>query len=163
MEMIVYFIFGAVLLALDIITKNTASAVLKGAGSLPIWQDVFHLTYLENRGAAFGILQNQRLFFILVAIAVLGAVAFVMYRCRYRSRILNFGVSALAAGTVGNLIDRITKGFVVDFFDFRLIDFPVFNVADICVCVGAALILAFVLFVEDRVSGATKESEADDA
>ncbi|MBQ7960511.1 MAG: signal peptidase II [Clostridia bacterium] len=152
-----YFILGLALVAVDILTKISANARLQEIGTIPLIEGVFHLTYVENRGAAFGILQNQRWFFLLVAMVFAAALILVLTRYKNRPALLNIGLCCMAAGAFGNTIDRIWRGFVVDFFDFRLIDFPVFNVADICVCVGAGLLAIFFVFCDRKEKDCVKD------
>ncbi len=147
----IYFLIGMAMLVLDFVTKRWALGVLKEVGSIPVLDGIFHLTYVENRGAAFGLFQNSQVIFVIVSIIALGGIFFVAKIYKNRSRILNFGLAFLAAGALGNMIDRLFYGFVVDFFDFCLINFPVFNVADICVCVAAGLLVVFVAFIEEKV------------
>ena len=128
-----------VVIILDRITKYlVASRMLEGE-SIPVVPGIFHLTYILNPGAAFGILENQRMFFILVAgIIVLAAICFHA-RLQKEPLLLRCGVGLLLGGAVGNLIDRMQTGFVVDFFDFRV--WPIFNIADIAICTGVAMVL----------------------
>jgi len=112
--------------------------------SIPVIPQVFHITYILNAGAAFGILENQQWFFILIGLAVLGAAAW-FYSCLQRENAcIRYGVSLLLGGAAGNLIDRIFRGSVVDFFDFRI--WPVFNIADIAIVVGVGCIIYSLLF-----------------
>jgi signal peptidase II len=159
-HMFCFMIFVAVLIA-DVLTKLWAIKELLPIDTIPLREGVFHLTYVENRGAAFGIMQDERIFFIVMTVLILAAGIVVLFRYRNRSFLLNLAVTFISSGAIGNLIDRISRGFVVDFFDFRLIDFPVFNVADIFICVGAALLVIFILFFED--SSKKKESEENES
>ena len=152
----VYFVVGIVILIFDLLTKIWAQTRLQGIGTIPLVEGVFHLTYVENRGAAFGILQNQRVFFILITLVFAAVVVYVISKYKNRPAVLDLGLSFMAAGALGNMIDRIWRGFVVDMFDFRLIDFPVFNVADIFVCIGAGLLAIFFIFFD------VKEKERED-
>lgn len=136
-----YIIVLAVLI-LDQISKTLALKYLKPINSIPIIKDILHLTYVENRGAAFGILQNQKLFFIIITIVVLGFIWFYTYYNRL-NKIMIFGFSLIAGGAIGNLIDRIRLGFVVDYF--HVLNFPVFNIADSAVVVGTILVGIFIL------------------
>ena len=154
----IYFLICAAIIAVDFVTKRWAAAVLSKLDTIPLWRNVFHLTYVENRGAAFGIFQNQRVFFIILTALILAAVAFAVLRCKNRPKILNTGLCFIVGGAVGNLIDRVWLGFVVDMFDFRLINFPVFNVADIFVCVGAALIAIYFIVFDNKE---TKDDECN--
>lgn len=135
-----------IMILLDQLVKYWTVSSLKPVGSIPILQNVFHLTYVENRGAAFSILQGQKIFFVAITILVL-AVIFIAFR---REWIMHFtGKCALilvAGGAIGNFIDRLFRGFVVDMFDFCLINFPVFNVADIFVVCGGFLLIYYVMF-----------------
>lgn len=136
------------LVALDQWTKWLAVLHLKGQEPFAIWDGVFELAYLENRGAAFGMLQGQKVFFLVSTLLVLALLMFYYHRMPlgrrfYPARLI---VILLEAGAIGNLIDRVVNSYVVDFFYFKLIDFPVFNVADIYVTVGGALLVIFFLF-----------------
>lgn len=110
-------------------------------------KDFFYLTYLENRGAAFGILQNFRWFFIIITIIALAIM--IGYFIKSDNNFLRLALSILIAGAIGNFIDRLFRGYVVDFLDFYLFgyDFPVFNVADICVNVGVFLLVIYIIFI----------------
>lgn len=140
------FVFGGVLL--DQWTKALASEMLRDGKDFPLIKGIFSLTYLENRGAAFGVLQNQRAFFFLSAALMLAFILWFYRRVPMSRRFLLLRLCAVlaAAGTTGNLIDRIRLNYVVDFLYFELIDFPVFNVADIFVTVSAAFSLTLLLF-----------------
>lgn len=136
------------LVALDQITKGMAVQFLKNQEPFVIWDGVFELHYLENHGAAFGMLQGQRTFFLLIGIAVF---AVVLYLFRYMSKNVRFWplrliAVCILAGAWGNMIDRLRMAYVVDFFYFKLIDFPIFNVADIYVSVGTAVLVVLILF-----------------
>lgn len=145
-----YVIIGILLLGTDIATKLLAIEYLKPIGTFPIWEGVFHLTYVENRGAAFGMMQGGRVFFILISLIIIGAMFYFAKRYKNRSKLLDWGLTLITAGALGNLLDRIFRGFVVDFFDFCLIDYPVFNMADIFVCLGVGLLAIYVIFFEGK-------------
>lgn len=138
----------ALLVFLDQMTKGLAVEFLKDQEPFVIWDGVFELHYLENHGAAFGMLQGQRTFFLIIGIVVF---AVALYLFRYMSRSARFWPLRLIAvfilaGAWGNMLDRLRFAYVVDFFYFKLIDFPIFNVADIYVSVGTAVLVALVLF-----------------
>ncbi len=145
-----YLILAVLMLGTDILTKLSAIKYLKTVDTYPLWEGVFHLTYVENRGAAFGMMQGARIFFIVATLIIIGAIFIFARKSKSNSKCLKLSLSLITAGAVGNLIDRIFRGYVVDFFDFCLIDYPVFNFADICVCIGAALLVIFVIFIEGR-------------
>ena len=143
-------LIGTVLLvAFDQWTKLLAVRHLMGQAAVPILDGVFELHYLENRGAAFGILQGQKGIFLLCTALVLVVLAFYYNRMPVtgRFRLLRLVGLLLSAGAVGNLIDRMQHSYVVDFLYFKLIDFPIFNVADCYVTAGAVLLAAAILFV----------------
>ncbi len=135
------------ILAVDQGTKFLAIARLKDQPAIPLIEGVLELQYLENYGAAFGILQNQRWLFIVLC-GVFLLVAAYFYLClplRKDYWLFRLMTILLAAGAVGNLVDRVARGYVVDFIYFSLIDFPIFNIADCCVVIGGILMLLNVL------------------
>lgn len=136
------------LLVFDQFTKLLAIRNLKDKASFVIWDGVFELTYLENRGAAFGMLQNRKIFFVIMTVAVLALILYFYSRTPYTKRYIPIRICIifLTAGAVGNFIDRLFRGFVVDFFYFSLINFPVFNVADIYITVTFVVLAALILF-----------------
>jgi signal peptidase II len=131
-----------VILILDQLSKILALRYLAPVGSIPIIKNVFHLTYVENRGAAFGILQNQKLFFVIFALLVLGFIWFYAYNNRL-NKVMVYGLGLVVGGVVGNLIDRVRLGFVVDYL--HIMNFPVFNIADSAVTIDIVLIGIFIL------------------
>ncbi|MGN0180043.1 MAG: signal peptidase II [Monoglobaceae bacterium] len=151
----IYLIISVLLIAADQITKQLAVSHLTGIGSIPLIQNVFHLTYVENRGIAFGLFSGGRIVFIAVSVILLAALTFIMVKTPKIRRTVwqKAGTALIFAGAVGNIADRIRLGYVIDFFDFRLINFPVFNVADIAVCVGAVMILIHFLLSGDENDG----------
>lgn len=145
----------------DQVTKYLAVIYLKDKPPFVIWNQVFELTYLENRGAAFGLLQNRTIFFVITACVVFAIVIFLYIKIPKTSKYLPLRLCGIFvfAGAAGNLIDRIRLGYVVDFFYFKLIDFPIFNVADIYVTVGFAVLVVLILFVykEEELACFTKK------
>ncbi len=145
---------GAIILvgiALDQLTKYLAVEHLRPIGSLPLWRGVLHLTYVENRGAAFGMLADNRWVFMIVSTVALSAL--LVYFYFFTRRYTYLGTVALAmivSGGIGNMIDRTALGYVVDFIDFTLINFAVFNFADTIVCVGAGLLVLAILLDADK-------------
>lgn len=142
-------VISAVLIFIDQLTKRLAVTHLKGQEPIVLWKNVFELRYLENRGAAFGILQNQRMFFLILTVLVLLVIIYVyLKRIPNERRFLWLNITAVLffAGAIGNFIDRFVQDYVVDFFYFCLIDFPIFNVADIYVTVAAFLLILLGFF-----------------
>ena len=146
---IVDFLLLFLLISVDQYTKTIAVANLKGQGAVPLIRGVLEFNYLENTGAAFGILQNQKVFFIFVAIVILGAIAFIIFKLpdKRKYTVIHILLVMIAAGAIGNMIDRIRLNYVVDFIYFVLINFPIFNVADIYVTVATAVLIIILLFV----------------
>lgn len=138
-----------VLVLVDQYTKNLAVIHLKDQPAFNIISGVLELNYLENKGAAFGMLQNQKAFFIFVAFVILGVIGYVLYKMpdEKKYRVLHVLLSLIAAGAIGNMIDRMRLDYVVDFIYFVLINFPIFNVADIYVSVSTAALVILLLFV----------------
>ena len=141
---------------LDQYTKFLAVIHLQDAPIVLI-DGVFELRYLENRGAAFGMMQNQQTFFLVMGVILLIAVSILYVRLPQTNRFFPLRVCfvLLTSGAIGNMIDRASVNYVVDFLYFKLIDFPIFNVADIYVTVSAILIMLLILFYY-------KEEELDD-
>ena len=134
---------------LDQWTKHLAVTKLQGKTPFILINKVFQLCYLENRGAAFGLLQNQRIFFLICALVILIFAIWIYGKLPNAQRYLPLRICiiGICAGAIGNMIDRIYLGYVVDFFYFNLIDFPIFNVADCYVTAGAILLAVLILFV----------------
>lgn len=139
----------AVLIWLDQFTKRLAVLHLKDQDSLVLIPGVLELDYLENRGAAFGILQNQRLFLLMLGVVFLIVAVFFLTRIPEGRRyaLLHILFVMIMAGGAGNMIDRFLLTYVVDFVSFVLIHFPVFNVADMYVVTATALLFILLLFV----------------
>ncbi len=146
---IYYIVFTAVIIGgivLDQLSKLLAVKLLAPIGSVPLWEGVLHLTYVENRGAAFGMLAEHRWVFMSISTIAIIAIAIYLYSGRNTSKLYTSALMLIVSGGIGNMIDRIALGYVVDFIDFALIDFAVFNIADSLVCIGAGLlVLALVL------------------
>lgn len=138
-----------ILVLLDQYTKYLAVIHLKDKPAYIIINGVLELNYLENRGAAFGMLQNQKAFFIFVAVVILSVIGYVLFKTpdNKKYRMLHLLLSLIAAGAIGNMIDRIRFDYVVDFIYFVLINFPIFNVADIYVTVSTVALVILLLFV----------------
>ena len=145
-------IMGAIsvilLVAADQITKWLVRVFLKRVESVTLIKGVLELRYLENSGAAWGMMNGSRVLFIIAAIVISALLIFYYARIpigkRYRPMKIAF--VALAAGAIGNMIDRLLNGYVVDFIYFRAINFPIFNFADICVSLSAILLVLLILF-----------------
>ena len=160
-----YVIYSAVIVVgiiADQITKLLATAYLQPITTQPIIKDAIHLTYVENRGAAFGMMADRReIFIILSTVTIVGMLIF-LYLGQIEKRSHAIALSMIISGGIGNMIDRLALGYVVDFIDCRFVkypvlsggewrwtSFPVFNGADSFVCVGAALLV--ILLIRDMI------------
>lgn len=171
-------IISSGLVILDRITKEWAVAVLKDGQDIILIKNVFQLHYLENRGMAFGMLQNQQIFFYIMTVIIILIALYMLVRTPLNKRYIPIliVIILIISGAFGNLIDRASQQYVVDFLYFSLIDFPIFNVADCYVTVGCFAVILLMLFYKDEelsiyslknlkkcVSGDTEtEKEEDD-
>lgn len=138
-----------VLVGIDQLTKYLAIVHLSLDGPVNVIPSILNFIYVENRGAAFGILQDARWFFLVLALVGVGIIIWYILK-RPHNLLLRSCLSLIAAGALGNAVDRLFRGFVVDFIQLDFIDFPVFNIADICICVGAVLLAVYVLFFDKK-------------
>ena len=137
-----------VLLLIDQLTKLWAVKILKPIGSIKIIHNVLEIYYVENRGAAFGIMQNKQWFFLIITLAVLVGLLWISGKIPEEKHFIPLKACLyfVGAGAVGNMIDRVFRKYVVDFIYFSLINFPVFNVADIYVSVGMVILALLIFF-----------------
>ena len=135
------------ILLIDQLVKYYVELTMLPGESIPVVPPFFHITFVLNPGAAFGIFRDQQWLFLATAIVFSAAFIAFYRRLRRSGSLIHYGSVALAAGAVSNLIDRIRLGHVVDFFDFRI--WPVFNIADIAIVLGTAAVL-WALFVQKR-------------
>lgn len=153
---------------LDQLTKYLAQMHLID-NSVDIINNVFSLTYLENRGVGFGFLQNKMSFILIINIIVLVMISiyFIKLPKTKRFYILHVLFTLIVSGAIGNIIDRLRLGYVIDFFYFELIDFPIFNVADIYVTVSVFILIFLCIFVYssdelDKVLSFGKDNKNED-
>ena len=149
--MLIPFFLGIFIIAiLDQAAKLFAAGILPTVKTIPVIADVFHLTYVENTGAGFGVFSGYTwILTLLTLVVIIAAVTYVVVK-RPQNRIFLTGFTFMLGGAVGNVVDRIRLGYVIDFFDFRLIDFPVFNIADCFITVGAIIFAVYVIFYSDK-------------
>lgn len=136
----------------DQYTKYLACTYIKEE-SVSLIEGVFQLHYLENKGAAFGILQNQQIFFVIIGILAIILFSYIYLKMPKKKKFLPLRICVvlMVAGAIGNMIDRIRLNYVIDFFYFELIDFPIFNVADIYATISAfGLILLFLFYYKEE-------------
>ncbi len=142
-----YFLLVALLVIIfDQLTKYYVVSNFYLGESVPVIENIFHWTYILNPGAAFGMFEGSRWFFVVIAIGVLVGIWYMKDEINEGGWMMQYGAALFGGGAIGNLIDRARSGLVIDFFDFRI--WPVFNVADIAICVGVAMILWKVLQTE---------------
>ena len=144
-ELIIFLLIG-----IDQVSKVWALNHLKDVGSISIIGNIFHFTYVENRGAAFGLFQNNQIIFVVVALLASIFGLYYLHKNNNISIIGKSGIILIISGAIGNLIDRVRLGFVVDYFDFRFIWEYVFNVADVFVVVGTILLCIYILTIDDE-------------
>ena len=142
------------LAALDQLTKAMVRArlPLEEIGSVRLWPGVFQLTHTQNRGMAFSLLWDQRWLLVLAAVVIGGLIVQTERRAAKSGgleRLYGIGLAMALAGALGNLTDRVRHGFVTDFLDFRLIHFPIFNVADSCITIGIGLLALHMLTAKE--------------
>lgn len=147
--------------AADQLTKLAAVRLLK-PGSVTALPGVLDFTYVENRGAAFGILADHRWVFLVLSAAAIAAIFAYIIISKPRSRLLLISLGLIAGGGIGNMIDRVRLGYVVDFIDVTFVKFYVFNIADSCVCVGCALLILWMILSEKADRKAAHVGEAGD-
>lgn len=133
---------------LDFLSKQIVMGNMELFSSIPLIPNVLSFTYIHNKGAAWGMFSDQRWVFLVVTGIALIVMPIVLYKYRKLHFLFGFSLSLVIGGAVGNMIDRVFLGYVVDFIEFTFIDFPVFNVADICVTVGAALLFVYLIFID---------------
>lgn len=164
--MILWILTIAAVIAADQLSKILVLEYLR-PDSVTVIPGVLDFTYVENRGAAFGMLADHRWVFILLSVAAIVAIVIYLVWSKPKSALLRFSLALIAGGGIGNMIDRIGRGFVVDFINATFVDFYVFNVADSCVCVGCALLIIWMIWDSVREkrrtsSGADKAASSAD-
>ncbi len=151
-------IIAVIIIALDQIVKNWAAETLVN-GDIAIIKNVLYLKYAENTGVAFSMFSDNRWILVGVTSIMLAVVLAFFLSGKAEGKLELFSLSLLLAGGVGNLIDRISLGYVIDYIDVRIINFAIFNIADICICVGAFLLCVAVYF-SDKEKNEEKQRKA---
>lgn len=142
----VYGLLALLVVLVDQATKHFVVQHFAVGESVPVLENIFHWTFILNRGAAFGMLEGSRWLFVVIALAVIGGVLYLRKEIEQSGVLACVGAALFTGGAVGNLIDRTLQGVVIDFFDFRI--WPIFNVADIAICTGVGLIIWSILKTE---------------
>lgn len=154
--MLYYLALIIVIVGGDQLVKLWAVKFLAPGGSVTAIPGLLNLTYAENRGAAFSILEGRRFFFVLITLVMLVLMAYLLHKGIIRGVFGKLGACFVAAGALGNVIDRIFRGFVVDLFDLQFMQFAIFNVADIFISLGGAMLVIYFLFLEGKIVGGEK-------
>ncbi|SHM07995.1 signal peptidase II . Aspartic peptidase. MEROPS family A08 [Caldanaerovirga acetigignens] len=136
-------IFAALIFAVDQLTKALVKMHMAPNQSIPVIDNILHLTYVQNTGAAFSLLKGRVFFFVVVSFAVIAVIVYYLTRLPEEKKLFKFTLALVLGGAFGNLVDRLRFGYVVDFIDFRI--WPVFNVADSAVVIGVLLLLYLVM------------------
>lgn len=155
MYILISVIMIAVLVAVDQIIKFWAASSLETVGTMHLLrigkQRIIDLTYVENDGAVFGSFGGKRIILIVVTTILVCVCAYFLYRYKTSSKLMLISLNMIIAGGIGNWIDRVFRnGLVVDYIEIKLFNFAVFNFADICITLGVAFILIYILFIEKR-------------
>ncbi|NLC67486.1 MAG: signal peptidase II [Clostridiaceae bacterium] len=146
----IWIIIAVIIIAADQASKHIIVKHVEYNSLIPVINKFFYITYHENKGAAWGILQNR--LYILIPLTIVVSAVMVYILVKTESRMLKLSLSFVLGGAIGNLIDRISKGKVVDFLDFYFgkYNFPTFNVADTFIVIGTILLAVFVLFFYEK-------------
>ena len=146
----IWFLTAFLCIAIDQLSKVFVANNFMTGQSVPVINNVFHLTYHLNDGAAFSLFGGKTLFLTIVSIVIIIGILIYIFVKKPSSNLEMISITLIVSGAVGNLIDRIFRGAVVDFLDFTLINFPVFNVADCFVVIGGVLFFIYVLKYVDN-------------
>ncbi|OIA99326.1 signal peptidase II [Paenibacillus sp. LC231] len=136
-----YFIFAIIAFSVDQLIKWSVATYMDLGQKIPLISGVIQLTSIRNRGAAFGILQNQRLFFIVVTAIVLIGIIVYLRKIYRKQKLLAYALALIFGGALGNFVDRALHGEVVDMLEFTFINYPVFNMADVFITTGVIMIM----------------------
>ena len=151
---------AVVIIGLDQWIKQLAVENLKPIRSIPIWEGVFQLFYVENRGAAFGIFSGKTFLLVgLTGMIILAMIALIVLN-KIEHPMLLTSFSLIIGGGIGNLLDRVGQGFVVDYLHITIVDFAVFNFADCCVVIGTILLVAYLVFFDKKDKAEKTEDTA---
>lgn len=141
-------LIAAILIIVDRVSKYLAATYLVGNGEIVIVPGLLGLRYVQNTGAAFSILSGKTGILIAVTSVALAALAYYMFSGKCESRAETACLLLIFSGGIGNLIDRVAQGYVIDYFEFLFMDFAVFNMADVYVCLGVGLYARYVFYTE---------------
>ena len=146
---ILVLVISAAIVVLDQIFKYLAINNLKSIENIVVIDNLLYFTYLENRGAAFGIFSNQRWLFIIATVLAIILLVYLVFVKKFQSKIFNISEALIIGGGVGNLIDRIFLGYVVDYIQISFFP-PVCNFADYCITAGTIILIIWLFFCYDK-------------
>lgn len=152
---------GIVIAIIDQIIKYFVSVNLQNIGTINVIDNIFKLTYIENRGVAFGMFSDMRWIFVALTSVMLIAIIFIMFKKRPNGKLFYISAGLIIGGGIGNLIDRIFFGYVIDYLSLSFFS-PVCNFADYCITAGTVLLIIYVLFFSDITSDKSKKVEKSD-
>lgn len=154
-------IVGAVLVIIDQIIKYFVSAYLQPVGSVSVIDNLFSLTYVENKGVAFGMFSDMRWIFVALTAIMLAIIIFYMFKKRPKGKFFYICAALIIGGGVGNLIDRIFYGYVIDYLSLSFFP-PVCNFADYCITAGTIMLVIYLLFFSDILDNSKKAKIKND-
>ena len=146
--MLVYLILSILFVIVDQVVKMWIVNNFSLHDGMELTNGLLSILYVRNTGAAWGMFEGKMVFFYLITAVAVGTLLYLMFKEKGKSKLLLTAYSLILAGAVGNFIDRIRLGYVVDMFKFEFIDFPIFNVADICLTIGVIFLFYYVIFKE---------------
>lgn len=154
-------IVGAVLVIIDQIIKYFVSAYLQPVGSVSVIDNIFSLTYVENKGVAFGMFSDMRWIFVALTAIMLAIIIFYMFKKRPKGKFFYVCAALIIGGGIGNLIDRIFYGYVIDYLSLSFFP-PVCNFADYCITAGTIMLVIYLLFFSDILDSSKKAKMKND-
>ena len=152
---------AVLIVILDQFTKYLTVQNIPLGGVVPVWDGVFHFTHIRNTGMAFSMLEGGRWFFLVMTLAAFVLLAVCLKKKWVTHPVGLWALALIAGGAVGNLIDRVLYGYVVDMIEVEFMRFAVFNVADCAVCVGAALLVIYAFFFDKSEKKEEKSHDSD--
>lgn len=152
---ILVLLLSSLIIALDQLFKFCVANNLKPNGNLTVIEGLLNFTYLENRGAAFGVLSDQRWLFILTTLLIIGFFVYIIFAKPINSKLFCFSAAFIIGGGIGNLIDRVFLGYVIDYIQLSFFP-PVCNFADYCITAGTILLLIWIIFYYEKDNKKTK-------
>ncbi len=154
-------VIGIIIAAFDQLIKYFVSEYLQPVGTVSVIDNLFSLTYVENRGVAFGMFSDMRWFFVAVTVALIIFILVYMFKKRPREKVFYISTALIIGGGIGNLIDRIFYGYVIDYLSLSFFP-PVCNFADYCITAGTVILMIYLLFFSDIFSSQKKADLQDE-